>query len=132
MLKIWFCILLLFFTLTSTRAQQDIWKPDTPVLDSVSVDYTNLNGNVIIGWEPSDSLDVKGYYIYKNTGNVVTPSWTMIDSVMGRLNTTYTDFNADAEFHSEGYRVAAFDSVHNLSALSGWHYTMYAFPYCFL
>ena len=122
-------IILSFVFLTFRLFSQDIWKPDVPFLDSVSVDFSNLNGNVILGWEPSDSLDVMGYYIYKNTNTMASPNWTKIDSVLGRLTTTYTDFNADAEFHSEGYRIAAFDSSRNLSALSDYHYTMYAFPY---
>lgn len=122
-------IILSFLLLTFRLFAQDIWKPDVPFLDSISVDFTNLNGNVVLGWEPSDSLDVMGYYIYKNTNTMASPNWATIDSVFGRLTTTYTDVNAGAEFHSEGYRIAAFDSSHNLSALSDFHYTMYAFPY---
>jgi len=129
MLKRGLTILFLFFNALYVFPQQDIWKPDTPFLDSVSVDYSNLNGNVILGWEPSDSLDVMGYYIYKNIGTVTSTNFITIDSVFGRTTTTYTDFSADAEFHSEGYRIAAFDSSRNLSALSTTHYTIYSFPY---
>ncbi len=118
-----------FIFLTFQLFSQDIWKPDSPVLDSVSVDYTNLNGDVILGWKPSDSLDVMGYYIYRNSGNMISPNWVKIDSVLGRTTTTYTDYAASAEFHSEGYRIAAFDSSRNLSPLSSWHYTIYSFPY---
>ena len=110
---------------SSVFSQQDIWKPDTPFLDSVSVDYSNLNGNVIIGWEPSDSLDVMGYFIYRNFGDMSSTNFVTIDSVFGRTTTSYIDYSANAEFHSEGYRISAFDSSRNLSALSATHYTVY-------
>ncbi len=129
MLKRVFIILSIFLWSFPVFSQQDIWKPDAPFLDSVSVDYSNLNGDVIIGWEPSDSLDVMGYYIYKNLGNMVSTNFVAIDSVFGRDSTSYIDYTADAEFHSEGYQIAAFDSSRNLSALSTAHYTIYSFPY---
>ncbi len=129
MLKRTFIILSIFLWGFPVFSQQDIWKPDTPFLDSVSVDYSNLNGDVIIGWEPSDSLDVMGYYIYIDSGTVASHNWIVIDTVYGRTSTTYTNFLANAEFNSERYRIAAFDSSLNLSALSPWHCTIYSFPY---
>lgn len=110
-------------------AQQDVWAPDPPFLDSVSVDISTVNGDVYIGWEPSDSLDVKGYYIYTDSNAAGTTIWTLKDTVWGRLNTSYFDNNASAGYYSVGYRVAAFDSSNNVSLMTDPHYTIYAFPY---
>ena len=126
-----FLLLNIIFVILSFVAvsQQDVWAPDPPVLDSISVDVDNTYGNVYVGWEPSDSLDVKGYYIYTDSnvaGNVI---WTLKDTVWGRLSTLYIDYKSSANFHSVGYRIAAFDSSNNVSVMTEPHYTIYAFPY---
>jgi gliding motility-associated-like protein len=126
----WILINIAFlFVWFGAKAQQDIWAPDPPVLDSVSVDVSTINGNVFIGWKPSDSLDVKGYYIYTDSNAAGTTIWTLKDTVFGRLNTSYYDNNASAGYYSVGYRIAAFDSSNNVSLMTDPHYTIYAFPY---
>ena len=105
---------------------QDIWPPDTPELDSVSV-YDNVNGYSIVSWFPCDSTDVVGYYIYRN----LNVNWEKIDSVYVP-NTFYIDYTAESHYHPELYRIAAFDEEGNLSmmtALEEYHNTLYIFPY---
>jgi hypothetical protein len=60
-------VIILLFSNSIFLSGQDIWPPDAPVLDSVSVDISNVNGDVFVGWEPSDSSDVEGYYIYTDS-----------------------------------------------------------------
>ncbi len=128
MLRLRVLFILLFIGVFAGNAQ-DIWAPDPPVLDSVSVDVSNVNGDVIIGWEPSDSADVEGYYIYTDStvgGSVI---WVIKDTVWGRLNTLYIDDNSSAGYFSVGYRIAAFDYSKNVSLMTDPHFTIYAFPY---
>jgi gliding motility-associated-like protein len=87
---------------------KDIEYPDKPVLDSVSV---NENGNVELGWQPSDSSDVAGYIIYRFEGNI----WQEIDTVFGKENTFYTDTTVDACLVSQEYSIASIDSCGNKS-----------------
>jgi len=106
-------------------AQNDVTPPDTPVLDSVSVaDY--VTGSVYVSWFPSDSADVAGYVIYRYIVN-----WDSITTVFAP-NTSYLDTGADADYHPERYRIAAFDEVNNISPMTDstlYHNTIYVFPY---
>ncbi len=123
-----FIHIVLFFIVISVSAQ-DIWAPDPPVLDSVSVDISNISGNVYIGWEPSDSSDVAGYYIYADSSVGDNVIWVLKDTVLGKYTTLYLDHTAKAGYYSEGYRIAAFDYSNNVSLMTPPHYTIYAFPY---
>ncbi len=104
---------------------QDNTKPDMPVLDSVSVDYGVSSTHVVLGWNPSDSLDTKGYYIYRNEGTGGTTNWQVLDSVLGRTSSTYTDIVARSNTQKESYRIAAFDSSRNISPMTEAHSTIY-------
>ena len=108
---------------------QDIWSPDSPVLDSVSVDISNINGDVYIGWQASDSADVAGYYIYTDSSIGSNIIWLLKDTVLGQNNTLYIDNNSLASYQSVGYRVAAFDNSNNISLMTEPHFTIYVFPY---
>jgi len=47
-------------------------------------------------------------------------------------NTSYLDTGADADYHPERYRIAAFDEVNNISPMTDstlYHNTIYVFPY---
>jgi gliding motility-associated-like protein len=105
---------------------QDIWPPDTPRLDSVSI-YDNVSGYTIVTWFPSDSADVVGYIIYRNVNTV----WETVDTVPAPA-TSYIDYGAQAHYHAEQYRIAAIDEEGNKSLMTDgneYHNTMYVFPY---
>ncbi len=87
----------------------DQTSPDIPLLDSVSV---NANGTVTLGWQPSTAKDATRYVIYKNTGTN-----TGVDTVNGRLTTSYTYTNSTANTGPETFLIAAMDSCKNITPL---------------
>jgi len=103
----------------SDTMQIDKISPDNIQIDTVSV----LTGKTIVGWKESKSGDTKGYIIYyvdKNNKNIV------IDTVLGKTNTSYYDTGSRNPNESEvQYRVVAFDSCDNLSAISFGHKTLF-------
>ncbi|PKP18633.1 MAG: hypothetical protein CVU05_13175 [Bacteroidetes bacterium HGW-Bacteroidetes-21] len=110
----------------ASLAAQDITPPDTPLLDSVSV-YDNVTGSAIIAWHPCDSADVVGYILFKNVNTV----WNIVDTILAPA-TSYIDVTAQAQYHPELYRMAAYDESGNLSPMTlanQYHNTMYVFPY---
>lgn len=116
-------ILLCLFSFSQMKAQ-DYWPPDTPLLDTVSVYNDSL---AIVSWFPCDSTDVVGYIVYRNVNTV----WVTADTVLAPV-TSYIDFNAQSNYHTEQYRIAAYDEAGNLSLmtpLDGYHNTIYVFPY---
>ncbi len=101
------------------NAQLDI--PDAPVFESASVIPGTNPSEVELTWLPSDSLDVDSYIIYKvNTG--ITQAY---DTVFGRLTTSYTDDATVASDEPVTYRLAARDTLENLSKLTDQHTTVY-------
>ena len=116
--------IILLYTSLVLQAQVDV--PDAPVFQSASVVPGASPGEVILKWSPSDSLDVKGYYIFKVNSEGIT---NYLDTVYGRLTTTYTNTASLANGQTETYRLAAFDTLDNISLLTAPHTTVYAFPY---
>lgn len=115
-------ILYILLIIISTNIKsQDLIPPDIPVLDSVSVDLS-IN-KAILGWEFSTASDVKGYVIYRYNN-----FWTAIDTV-NSTTSFYIDNASNPNFHSESYRIAAFDSSYNISPMCEKHSTIYSFPY---
>ncbi len=86
----------------------DIVAPDKPVLDSVSI---TSDGNTIIGWTQSDSMDVVGNIIYRYDGLI----WSPIDSVWGYQTQTYTDTVINPCNENYLYAISSFDSCGNNS-----------------
>ncbi len=120
--KLTFILILLINAIC--QAQLDV--PDAPTFQSASVIPGASPGQVELEWAPSDSLDVEGYYIFKVNTEGIT---NYLDTVYGRLTTTYTNFGSVADGQTETYRLAAFDTLDNISLLTIPHTTMYAFPY---
>ncbi len=119
MKKIYYILLFLF--VSGIAKSQDVIPPDIPVFDSVSI---NLSINkAIMGWEFSNASDVKGYVIYR-----MDNFWHAIDTVNSTTK-FYTDNTSNPNFHSESYRIAAFDSSYNISPMCEPHSTIYTFPY---
>lgn len=83
---------------------QDMLPPDEPSINYVTVD--TATGEVIINWDTTYAADTYGYILLQN----INGSWVFIDTVYGKYNTTYTNLNSFANFQSENYGVAAFDS----------------------
>jgi gliding motility-associated-like protein len=92
--------------------------PYIPALDSVSVVDTN---KVSVGWNPSKSLDTRGYIVYRLIGAV----WISIDTVYGINNVFYKDATASPTTKSENYEIAAFDSCNNASPLGPLQNTIF-------
>lgn len=91
---------------------QNTIPPYIPELRSVSVDDTT--DRIELSWAPSNSTDVNSYVIFHSATPVAT--WTPIDTVWGRLNTTWTD---DVNFSNaiNNYRISARDSCGLASAM---------------
>ncbi len=104
--------------LTGAGHLDDTIPPDTPLLDTVSVN--NAIGKVVLGWEPSVATDVEKYFIYRKIG----APWQLIDSVY-IPNTIYTDMTSSPLNHSEIYCIAAKDSSNKLSAMGVIHKTIF-------
>ncbi|MEO5584421.1 MAG: gliding motility-associated C-terminal domain-containing protein [Flavobacteriales bacterium] len=105
---------------------QDITPPSIPNIVNVTVDTTT--NQTVVHWDPSPELDTDGYIIVLST-----PSGNMIlDTLYGRLNTTFTWLFSDAGAGPESYTIAAIDTCWkgtppspNTSAAHAPHTTVY-------
>ncbi|MCX6230257.1 MAG: gliding motility-associated C-terminal domain-containing protein [Bacteroidetes bacterium] len=95
---------------------EDLTAPLFNGMDTVSVDY--ISGKVKLGWHPSPSLDTWGYIICHGSPCIV------IDTVWGRLSSSYIDSLFNPCSATQSYRIAAFDSCKNTSILSDYHTTI--------
>ncbi len=82
--------------------------PDKPVLDSVSV---TPDGQTVVGWTQSDSLDTQGNIMYRFDGT----KWNPFDSVYGYNTKNYIDTVIDPCTESSLYAISSFDSCGNNS-----------------
>jgi len=121
--KIVFIVLIQLICLT---AQSQVDVPDSPEFESASVIPGVTPAQVELKWAPSDSADVAGYYIFKVNNAGIT---NYLDTVYGRFTTTYINTSSVANGQTETYRLAAFDTLDNISLLTDPHVTIYAFPY---
>ncbi len=96
----------------------NVQPPNVLVIDSVSVDD---NGQTIIGWPQSSSLDLDCYIIYSSSGGFLTE----IGRVCGISNTIFTNTVSNANSGSEGYCIAGIDSCGNFSIPSLTNNTMF-------
>ena len=105
---------------------QDITPPSVPVMVEVTVD--TATNQTTVHWNPSPELDTDGYIIVLSTpgGNVI------LDTIQGRLNTTYTWPLSDAGAGPESYTIAAIDTCFrgsppspNTSATNSPHTTVF-------
>lgn len=97
---------------------RDLQPPSQPEIDSVSVD---INGNVIVAWKPSPSLDTRLYQVLQSLGGL----WVAIDTVYGRSSTVYYSAVSGSS-QSVAFQVIAKDSCNNPSAQSNEHRTIFA------
>ncbi len=95
----------------SDTLQIDKQRPNSIELDSVSVE----DGNAVLGWSPSSADDIKGYSIYF----VENGQTRKIDEIRGPNQTAYIDQDIGNPGDGvENYRIGAFDSCNNESAVS--------------
>jgi len=109
---------------------QDITSPDTPIIDSVSVEWenpVNPNGDIRISWAKCDSTDIRSYYI--KYLNEVLGTYNLLDSVDANT-TTYLDTAEVTDPHyAQSYVVQAVDYANNTSNYSNLHKTVRVFPW---
>ncbi|MEI6122773.1 MAG: gliding motility-associated C-terminal domain-containing protein [Bacteroidota bacterium] len=98
----------------------DTIPPDTPLLDTVSVN--NTLGKTVLGWEHCVATDVAKYFIYHQPGS--GGIWILLDSVYIPA-TTYTDLTSIPQTGSEAYCIAAKDSSKKVSAMGVVHKSIY-------
>ncbi len=99
---------------------KDITRPTVSALDTASLDPFNPS-QVSVSWLPSPSGDVVGYIIYHFNG----ASWDSIGSVIGINASYFLDNNPAAEFASQRYSIAAYDSCRNISNIGTLHNTLF-------
>ena len=119
-------VFIVFIQLICLTAQSQVDVPDSPEFESASVIPGVTPAQVELKWAPSDSADVAGYYIFKVNNAGIT---NYLDTVYGRFTTTYINTASVANGQTETYRLAAFDTLDNISLLTDPHITIYAFPY---
>lgn len=93
----------------SSTISQDIFQnmiePNIPSLSNVSVDYNT--DEIQLTWLPSYNTDVNAYVMYHAA--TPTSAWIAVDTVWGRLNTTWIDPNNGSNTINN-YRISARDS----------------------
>ena len=92
---------------------QNTLPPSIPTLQSVSVNDTT--SKVKLTWGVSSSTDVNSYVIFHSATPVTT--WTPLDTVWGRLNTTWVD-DINMSSSVNNYRISARDSCGLASAMT--------------
>lgn len=103
----------------------DITPPSIPVIKAATVDLATNRAQ--LQWEPSPEPDTEGYIVVlASNGNAI------LDTVHGRLNTSYTWALSQAGSAPESYTVAAIDTClrgtppsPNTSAASAPHTTVH-------
>lgn len=98
----------------------DVLGPNTPVIDSVSINP--ITGNLEIGWQPNSSPDAQHYLVYVYDGSQ-SPPWVRIDSLFG-INNTFTSLPGSCGGDVKTYAVAAFDNCNLSSLISSGHSIM--------
>jgi gliding motility-associated-like protein len=88
---------------------KDTKAPDQPVIDSISV---LPNGQTVLTWHIPRDMDINRYRIYEQISGINV--W--IDSLNGRMNTSYTFTSTVADTHALSLFAAAVDSCGNLSS----------------
>jgi hypothetical protein len=92
---------------------QDITQPAAPRLDSVSI---NANGKVVLGWTPTITDDVQGYYIFRQYDSGI---WDTLETIYGVASNFYTDPSLNPYNGKYRFCVAAFDMCGNTTGDMG-------------
>ena len=92
---------------------KDITQPAAPRLDSVSV---NNIGKVVLGWTPTITDDVQGYYIFRQYDSGI---WDTLVTIYGVASNFYTDPSLNPYNGKYRFCVAAFDMCGNTTGVLG-------------
>ena len=124
----------LIFTLLLFIGLATMWGQDITPPAPVTIRYVDVNpgtGSVNISWNPSSSVDVEGYEIFKlingyyiKIGDVAHPVTSFINAIAIPPSTNSSLANSQVET----YRVTAYDGVvptPNFSELCAPHHTVY-------
>lgn len=106
------------FSNIASLFMEDLEIPGAIDLDSVSY---NSSGNLLLGWEPSQEDDVKGYIVYRFNGTV----WNPIDTIEGRESSNYESSEDLGQDRSEQLRIAPMDSCLNTAPMGEIHESLY-------
>ncbi len=120
-MKMYRYILLVCFLSFGTIAFCQIDVPDEPEFISASVVPESSPVEVILKWNPSDSIDVAGYIMYKVVNNITQS----VDTVWGRLTTQSSYNQSQSDEAAEIFRIAAFDNLFFKSSITDPHTTMF-------
>jgi len=56
--------------------------PDSPVIDTVSVEPVNIKGDVYISWQEMDPSKIKAYIIYRDLKTSIdNENWENLDTI---------------------------------------------------
>ena len=102
---------------TLTEFLEDDLVPAVIDLDSLSY---NGQGNLVMGWEASNNLDVKAYIVYLFNGTV----WNPFDTVIGIDSTFYESISIGGS-GVEKLRIAAMDSCSNTAPMGEVHESVF-------
>ncbi len=102
----------------SSDAFSDKVVPDIPQLIVASVNPLTDLAN--ISWHPSYLKDTKGYYVYQ----YLNGAYTILDTLYGINDTTFTYLASTAKLAPESFAVAAFDSCSNTSPIGNFYTTI--------
>ncbi|MCB0792665.1 MAG: gliding motility-associated C-terminal domain-containing protein [Flavobacteriales bacterium] len=82
----------------------DVTPPTSPIMVNVTVD--TLTNQAVLDWDPSPEGDTDAYIILLTNGG----SSTILDTIYGQFNTTYTYLLSQAANAAESFTIAAFDT----------------------
>lgn len=101
---------------------EDITSPNAPIMNSISIDSTNLVVN--LNWEIPDAVDVDGYIVYQcfTAGNCSghAPGIFPIDTIYGVASSYSPSFpEICIGLESQSWTIAAFDDCHVDTIIDG-------------
>jgi hypothetical protein len=94
----------------------DNLPPEPPVFNYVTV----VNNAAVLNWAPGPSPETYGYIVY-----LLIPANQPLDTIYGKLNTTYTHLGAAINSGPVTYSVSAIDSCLHTGGFTAAHHTIY-------
>jgi len=115
--KVWLGLLILIIPFFTVSGQDDIYKPDAPIL--LLADVIPGTDSLILKWALSDSADVQYYVVYTNKGI----GWIPVDTSFSATTDAFTIAMPAVLSGPVPVCVVAVDSSKNNSPLSNNHTT---------
>lgn len=92
----------------------DTLNNEKPQPYTVIINATVINGRVQLNWVPAPSPEVTAYLVYNDRDGFTTP-----DTVLGRLNTAYTDIDNNPDASAIRYKVRSLEFCEDPAGLQG-------------